>query len=765
MKKSYQVLFIVLLSSLLVFPQYKSLEKNTPGKVGSYNCYQKKISVKELVDIGKSNKSISHSFDVLNYKIYVDLYNCYLSPYPKNYSGIVTIKFKADSVLNYISLNAVNTSMQIDSVKSAGVSFTHTSDILKINLNRTYNPNDTAEVIIYYKHKNVSDGAFYASNGFVFTDCEPEGARKWFPCYDRPSDKATLDLTARTPASVKLGSNGRLADSTKTGDTIYYHWVSRDQIATYLITMASKVNYNLDVFYWTKPSNGEQVPMRFYYNSGESAASYESTFLNMATFYSNTFTEHPFEKNGFAALNSQFSWGGMENQTLTTICPGCWETSLIAHEFAHQWFGDMITCETWADIWLNEGFATFIEALWDEHTSGYSAYKSNILSNANGYMGSNPGFAISNPDWAVNTPDVNTLFNYAITYEKGACVVHLLRYVLGDSTFFAFIKSYANDPQFRFNSATIQKFKNKLNTFTGQDYGWFFDEWIYQPNHPSYSNQYYFEQYNGGWTTGFRARQTNSYFYTMPIEIKVNYNDGSNTIYRVMNTYNNQPFFFTSTKQPVSVEFDPNNNIVIKNATLSVTSPFPVELTSFTAQVKDNFVVLNWNTATEMNNKGFEIYRAKFNAEGLPGSYEKIGFVNGNGTTTTPNSYSFTAYNSEYGKYAYKLKQIDFSGKFEYSGAIYVTSGTTPTAFSLKQNYPNPFNPQTLIQFELPKDSYIKLSVYNSLGQLVKVLAEGSFEAGKHIAKFDGNDLASGMYIYELKADNTVLRNKMILQK
>jgi len=765
MKKSYIVFFMVILCCFLVFPQYSGFNKNTPGTKGAYSCYTKKTSVKELVELTNNNKSITHSFDVLNYKINVDLYSCYLSPYPKSFTGSVTIKFRADSTLNLIKLNAVNSSLQIDSVKLAGTSFTHASNILTINLDRIYNPNDTAQIIIYYKHNNVSDGAFYASNGFVFTDCEPEGARKWFPCYDRPSDKATLDLTAKTPASVKLGSNGRLADSVKTGDTIYYHWVSRDQIATYLITMASKVNYNLDVFYWTKPSNGEQVPMRFYYNSGENAASYESTFLNMTTFYSSMYTEHPFEKNGFAALNSQFSWGGMENQTLTTICPGCWETSLIAHEFAHQWFGDMITCETWADIWLNEGFATYNEALWEEHTTGYSAYKSNILSNASGYMGSNPGWAISNPAWAVTTPDVNTLFNYAITYEKGACILHLLRYTLGDSTFFAFLKSYANDPQFRFNSATVQKFKNKLNTFTGQDYGWFFDEWIYQPNHPSYTNKYYFSQNGSTWTTGFMAAQSQSYYYQMPLEIKVNFSDGTSSVYKVMNTYNNQPFFFNSTKQPTSVVFDPDNNIIIKNATLTVVPPFPVELTSFTAETKGNYVVLNWNTATELNNKGFEIYRAKFSANDLPGNFEKVGFVKGNGSTSNPNSYSFTSYNNEYGKYAYKLKQLDFDGSYEYSGTIYVTSGNIPTAFSLMQNYPNPFNPQTLIQFELPKASYIKLSVYNSLGQLVGVIADGNYDAGKHMAKFDGNNLASGMYIYELRAGNTVLRNKMILQK
>ena len=108
---------------------------------------------------------------------------------------------------------------------------------------------------IYYRHNNVSDNAFYAGNGLVFTDCEPEGARKWFPCWDKPSDKATVELRAKTPAVVKLGSNGRLADSITIGDTTYYHWVSRDPVATYLVVISSKIDYGLDIVYWPILSN------------------------------------------------------------------------------------------------------------------------------------------------------------------------------------------------------------------------------------------------------------------------------------------------------------------------------------------------------------------------------------------------------------------------------------------------------------------------------------------------------------------------------
>ncbi|CAN5561545.1 M1 family aminopeptidase [soil metagenome] len=541
---------------------------------GAWYCSMKTHKIANPIASPESVNTPRHSYDVLDYKLDLDIRSCFITPYPHSFSASNQITFRVDSTLNSINLNAINTSLVIDSVKlgNSTLAFTHASNIVTVTLNRVYNPGETVIIKIYYHHNNISDTGFYVSNGMVFTDAEPEGARMWYPCWDRPFDKATLDLTAKTPGNVLLGSNGRLADSVKSGDTIYYHWVSRDPIATYLVDMIGKVNYNLDIVYWHKLSNpADSIPIRFYWNTGETGlANIKAKLPLMMTRYSQLFGEHPFEKNGFATANNQFIFGGMENQTLTILAPNYWSENVVAHEFGHQWFGDMISPGTWADIWLNEGFATYCEAIWKEYTTGYTAYKSALQSNANSYLSQNPGWSIYNPQWAIVTPDQNTLFNTAMTYYKGACVLHMLRYTLGDSVFFNCIKSYATDTvNFKFKNSVTADFVTKISSVSGQDMSWFFNEWVYGPNHPVYANTYqYINNGAGSYTVNFTAKQTqtNASFFKMPLEVKVGFVGGTDTTIRVMNDVNNQLFSFNFTKQPNAFTFDPNANILLKQA-------------------------------------------------------------------------------------------------------------------------------------------------------------------------------------------------------
>ncbi len=188
----------------------------------------------------------------------------------------------------------------------------------------------------------------------------------------------------------------------------------------------------------------------------------------------------------------------------------------------------------------------------------------------------------------------------------------------------------------------------------------------------------------------------------------------------------------------------------------------PVELISFTASVSGNKISLNWSTATEINNRGFEVQRSE--SGGQRPEWEKVGYAAGFGTTTEPKSYKFTDDKATTGKYRYRLKQIDFNGAFKYSNEIEVNV-ELPLQFSLSQNYPNPFNPSTLIKYSIPDDGFVRLGVYNILGQEVEELVNGNLRAGNHEIIFNAQGLASGVYYYRLESDNNAAVKKLLLLK
>jgi hypothetical protein len=222
-----------------------------------------------------------------------------------------------------------------------------------------------------------------------------------------------------------------------------------------------------------------------------------------------------------------------------------------------------------------------------------------------------------------------------------------------------------------------------------------------------------------------------------------------------------------------AVTVDNNYNVIVTGystgigtdydyTTIKYSQPVvPVELTGFTASAQNGTVMLNWQTATESNNRGFNVERF---GESLNNKWRKIGFVQGSGTTTEPRTYSFTDKNLTSGKYSYRLKQIDFDGSYEYSNVVEVEAAV-PLEFSLSQNYPNPFNPSTMIKYSVPKDGYVSLTVYNALGQQAANLVNGIVKAGSHEVTFTAKNLSSGVYYYRIQAGENVSVKKMMVVK
>ena len=191
-------------------------------------------------------------------------------------------------------------------------------------------------------------------------------------------------------------------------------------------------------------------------------------------------------------------------------------------------------------------------------------------------------------------------------------------------------------------------------------------------------------------------------------------------------------------------------------------NPLPVELTFFSARLLKNGVILNWGTETEVNNYGFEIEREVGSRQLAVGKWEMIGFVEGHGNSNSPKEYSFIDNNVTVGKYAYRLKQIDNDGTFEYSKIIEIDVDA-PLEFELSQNYPNPFNPSTTIKFSLPVTSNVKLSIFNILGEEIQNLLNETKEAGVYTINFNASQLNSGIYFYKLETKNFIRVKKMSL--
>ncbi len=271
----------------------------------------------------------------------------------------------------------------------------------------------------------------------------------------------------------------------------------------------------------------------------------------MLTIYSNLFGQYPFIKEKYG--HAEFASGGMEHQTMTSI--GTFDEKVIAHELAHQWFGDKITCRSWSDLWLHEGFAVYSTALYLEKEYGTASYWD--------YINLLTGNAIS-AEGEVGEPDTSTsqsLFNYALVYAKGAVVLHMLRHALGDSVFFRCLKGYANQPSLQYSTASTTDLQTAFETVSGRSLGYFFQEWIYGEGYPVY-------QYSWTWSgTGDSSAVTiniqqppgrqNPEYFTMPLDIRL-LSPVRDTSFSVLNNARNQSFTINFPVNPTSVLIDPD---------------------------------------------------------------------------------------------------------------------------------------------------------------------------------------------------------------
>lgn len=471
-----------------------------------------------------------YKIDILEYNLKFDFYKNYEKPFPKKFKALAEIKLVLlDSVDNFF-LHSDSKSLNILAVQGDIESFIHLENILELKLKQGKGKGDTVQIIVYYKHLDVRDYAFFVRDGFVFTNFAPEGARKVYPSKDHPSDKALFDITVRTPPGILLGSNGYLADSSIVNDTLIYNWKTIYPVATYLSVITSYSEYNLNILLTPPDGINDTIETRFYYHSAESGRLINNA-INIAPrimkFFSEMLGRYPFEKNGYATLNHDFVYGGMENQTLISLCQGCWSDVLMAHELAHSWFGNMISPKTWADVWLNESFADYSEALWYEYNSGKDFYIWDIMKKKETYLAARQKFPIFNNSWKYRTPATDSLYNGSIIYAKGACVLHMLRSEVGDDNFFNLLNRYTNDPDLMYGNISTEEFIEIANEVTGMDLNQFFKQWLEYSAHPKLEYLISFNNDSSEMILKTSQKSRPNEIYKFNMDVQLEYEDGS----------------------------------------------------------------------------------------------------------------------------------------------------------------------------------------------------------------------------------------------
>lgn len=540
----------------------------------TFPCYTQ-IEQKPLPD-WKLQERRSRTYDVQHIKLTVDI-----NIEQKQLYGIAEIDLKPlNGNFSLVILDAKELDIRdVSLVNDAGrvpLKFLNASPKLTVQMDKPYPYDRLLTLRIEYRVANPRRGLFFiqpdknypAKPYQAWTQGEDEENSYWFPCYDYPNDKSTSEIFITVQKPYVALSNGKLLETTDNGknNTRTFHWMQDKPHVSYLIMMAIG-DYNI-----LSGGDFKSKPIQYYVypkNAVNGKETYKRTPDMIKVFSEKIGFDYPWDKYAQVEV-ADFVWGGMENTSATTMYDGITfdpkagltftSDDLIAHELAHQWWGDLTTCKDWSHIWLNEGFATFMEGVYYESAFGKAEADYHYYQDYNSYM---------NEDTTkYRRPIVFNRYDYpfdlfdAHTYPKGGLTLRMLRYMLGDEAFWRGMNYYTN--KFAFKNVETNDFKNALEESSGQNLDWFFDQWLYKAGYPEFDVHYHFDETTKELRVVVKQiQELNAVtpLFKTPVDIEITDSKGKR-IHRVWLSQQEDVFQLPCESKPLMVCFDKGNWII-----------------------------------------------------------------------------------------------------------------------------------------------------------------------------------------------------------
>ena len=507
--------------------------------------------------IGQSNINII--YQKLNFEVNPSIY------YIK---GEVQILYKSISSLDSVFINLSN-SLIIDSItqRNQQINFSHQNNIIRINVDNL-DSNITDSLSIFYQGEpSRSNDAFFISVQdsinyipVLATLSEPYGASDWWPCKNDLTDKIdSIDINITCPIGIKAVSLGVLESVENTSTTSTYHWKHRYPVTPYLVSIAVSDYVEYHSYLHSYSNNDSTTFLNYlYYNNLEQNKNNIDKTQSFFYLYDSLFIPYAFNTEKYGHVQFPIL-GGMEHQTISSM--GKFDFEIISHELAHQWFGDYITCQTWEDLWLNEGFATYLTGLCYENLiDGYwwpiwkGVTVGQITADSTGTV------------FPVDTNDISILFDSRLTYRKAAYILHMIRWTIGDDNFFQAIRNYLNNSELSFSYAKtpdlIAQFEQQADTNLTD----FMNDWFYGESYPIYNIEWSQDQ---GQDFHLQLNQTSAlndnHFFRLYVPVQlIGTNDTLNL--KLNNQVNHQSYNYDINFIVDTVIFDPDLHLISKNS-------------------------------------------------------------------------------------------------------------------------------------------------------------------------------------------------------